>query len=273
MALADLVAEVVERNGGTVLKRTESSIVATVQPVLASGASGPEYGVEVSCKGGRPSAKEFGTAILPTWCPERHINADGTFCLYWEEEEPLAFATLDDVALWWGKVLIFLGRQGTAKRLRRWPGKGDARAHGADAARAQDKAERAAMVLGPGFVADLRDGRLTSVASRKGGHHRVRLFRNGCRIASVDRQTKKVLTLRSRCRCAEAARTRLPLASCGEHAHALSTLALALEQWSQAEANFFAYFARCGRECCGTIDGCPLAVLEPTREFQQRKAA
>ncbi|PYE92094.1 hypothetical protein C8J35_1309 [Rhizobium sp. PP-F2F-G38] len=266
MALADLVAEVVERNGGTVLERKAGRVLASVRPELPSGALGREYRVEVSCEASRLFAREAGTKFLPPWCPERHINLDGTFCLYWEEEEALAFVTLDEVAFWWGKVLIFLSRQGPAERLRRWPGKGDARAHGAEAARAQASAERAAGILGADFVADLRDGRLEGVMSRRGGHRRVRLVRAGSRIASIDVGTGKVLTLRSRCRCAKAVHTRLPLASCGEHAGAFATLALALERWSRAEAEFFAYFARCGRECCGTIDSCPLSETLPARK-------
>ncbi|WP_058633489.1 E2 domain-associated cysteine-rich protein [Aureimonas ureilytica] len=273
MSLVDFVVEVVKRNGDTVISQSGSRVVAAVQPILASGATGREYGVEVACQEGRLSAREFGTSFLPNWCPERHINPNGTFCLYWEEAEPLAFATLEDVAFWWGKVLAFLARQGPAERLRRWPGKGDARAHGAEAARAQAEAEEAAATLGPEFTFDLREGRLATSMSRLGGLQRVRLLRDGRRIASVDIRRRTVLTLRSRCRCGEAAVTRLPLCACGQHAGALAVLTLALHRWSRAEAEFFAHFARSGRKCCGTIDDCPLAGWVPSDEPQARRVA
>lgn len=93
---------------------------------------------------------------------------------------------LENVAFWWGKVLVFLGRQGPAERFRHWPGKGDTGAHGADAALARAEAELAAATHGAHFAADLCDGRLVAIASRRGGHRRVRLFRDGRRIASVD---------------------------------------------------------------------------------------
>lgn len=57
--------------------------------------------------------------ILPGHCPERHINADGSFCLgYGAERLPVS---ADGARVWWGLLEAYLGYQRTAGRTRRWP--------------------------------------------------------------------------------------------------------------------------------------------------------
>ncbi|MER0240087.1 E2 domain-associated cysteine-rich protein [Fulvimarina sp. MAC8] len=270
MALLDLLARVAEANDGTVESRDGNLVRIAVRPTLDSGAPPPIYGIGVSVVGGALRAREYGTRFLPTYCPERHINVDGSFCLYWTEEEPLVFLNEDDVLLWWGKLLTFLRRQIAADSLRRWPGKGDARAHGAEAARHQAAAERAACTLGGRFPAALNEGRLTAKRSRTGGHKRTRLLLDGLRVVSVDVDAGRVMTLRSRCPCARVDGKPLPIVACADHASALATLALSLELWAKAEREFFESAAVCGHHCCGSVEGCPLPLDE--RE-SLRKAA
>lgn len=61
--------------------------VFSVRPPRASGAPGMEFVVEVAEASGQVIAKEVAPGRLPDFCPERHINYDRTFCLYWEEAE------------------------------------------------------------------------------------------------------------------------------------------------------------------------------------------
>lgn len=262
MALLDLVARVAEANDGVVQDRDGNRLRIKVRPTLDSGAAPYAYGIEVSVFGGALLAREHGERLLPAYCPERHIDTDGSFCLYWAEEEPLEFLNEDDVLLWWGKLLTFLRRQIAVDSLRRWPGKGDARAHGPKAARHQVVAERAASALGGRFPVALNEGRLTAKRSRNGGHKRIRLLFDGLRVVSVDVDAGRVMTLRSRCPCGRADGKPLPIVACADHASASATLALSLERWAEAEREFFEIAAASGHHCCGSVEGCPLPFHE-----------
>jgi hypothetical protein len=59
-------------------------------------------------------AREDEPFLLPASCPERHINIDGSFYLYWAEAEPNAIVDASAAEIWWGKLLVFLKRQQTA---------------------------------------------------------------------------------------------------------------------------------------------------------------
>lgn len=262
MAVLDLVKQVAEANDGTVEEHDEDRVLIAVRPTLDSGAPAATYRIEVCVVGGALRVREHGTRQLPAYCPERHINEGGSFCLYWAEEEPLEFVTLDDVLLWWGKLLTFLRRQIAVDRLRRWPGKADARAHGPQAARQQALAERAASALGEKFTSAMDEGRLTAMRSRSSGRKRVRLLLDMRRIVSVETASRRVMSLRSRCPCGQGGSKPLPVVACADHASALATLALAMERWAEAERKFFEFAASCGQECCGSVDGCPLPLPE-----------
>src|SRR6266699_4585688 len=100
----------------------------------------------------RPSedkVREASPTLLPAFCPERHINFDGGFCLYWAEVEPLTISDVEAAATWWMKVLTFLKRQQVAAARRQWPARSEARAHGPDAALQQVIVEWSADRLGP----------------------------------------------------------------------------------------------------------------------------
>ncbi|BDA84305.1 hypothetical protein Sa4125_18470 [Aureimonas sp. SA4125] len=269
MTPLDLVKQVAAANDGTVIDEGGNGVRIAVRPTLDSGAPPPTYLIEVSAIGGALRVQECGSHRLPAYCPERHLNSDGSFCLHWAEEEPLGFGTEDDIMLWWGKLLAFLRRQIAVDSLRRWPGKSDARAHGPEAARGQASAERAATALGKRFTSAMDEGRLSTKRSRVAGNKRVRLFLDGRRLTSVDVKTKSVLTLRSRCPCDRQGGRPLPIVACADHAAALATLALSLERWAAAERKFFEFAASCGHECCGSVDGCPL----PLPEQAKRQAA
>jgi hypothetical protein len=56
---------------------------------------------------------------LPFFCPERHINPGGSFCLFLRSERPLE--SQEQTSAWWHALLSYLGNQVYAERFRIWP--------------------------------------------------------------------------------------------------------------------------------------------------------
>ncbi|MFD2053752.1 E2 domain-associated cysteine-rich protein [Mesorhizobium calcicola] len=262
MSALALLAETARDNHSDLVSWKDNVAIFAVQPVNASGAPATRFLITVADTGDKIVAKEAKTEHLPSFCPERHINFDGTFCLYWAEAEPLEITDAEAARRWWGKLLIFLLRQRTAAALCSWPGKGEARAHGPEAARYQAAAEASAIRIGGAFEKALKEGRLTTLRRRHGGHDRLRLLLDGRRLLTVDVETGQVMTRRQRCQCDRG--SGLPLAACSDHAQMCADLAAALEGWRLAEAKFFDSFKDSSLKCCGTMDECPLRDLVDT---------
>ena len=253
----DLLTETACGNHACLVARNGDEATFVVSPPKASGAPALECSITIRADRDRVSARETVPMRLPAFCPERHINHDGSFCLFWVEDEDLKIASSDAAGLWWGKLLAFLLRQETAAAMRRWPG--DARAHG-DAAYHQRLAETCATELGTPFTEWLREQRLTVVSRRHGDETRKRLELDGSIIASVAGKSKRVMTSRSPCKCAASFGRKRAIADCGDHADVLAQLILAIDRWKVEESRFFAKLKAESRKCCGTIEGCPLAA-------------
>lgn len=67
-------------------------------------------------KGNKVVVSEVITQLLSMCCPERHINSDGTFCLYWEDDIDLGITDIDKATLWWQTLISFLLKQERAKK-------------------------------------------------------------------------------------------------------------------------------------------------------------
>jgi len=69
---------------------------------------------------GKVAVQEVSTnALLPLWCPQRHINANGTFCIGLRAD-----SSVNDAASaenWWRALEVFLSCQETAFESRKWP--------------------------------------------------------------------------------------------------------------------------------------------------------
>ena len=63
-------------------------VIFDVTPPTVSGAPSPTYRLRVDVVGDYAMVRELLPTLLPAYCPERHINIDGSFCLYWGEVEP-----------------------------------------------------------------------------------------------------------------------------------------------------------------------------------------
>lgn len=248
-------------NHAVLLHDYHDRAVFTVRPLLASGAPAQQYNIEIIEVGETVKAREAKPEILPCFCPQRHINHDGSFCLYWAEVEAHTIDTPDAASEWWGKLLMFLLRQKAAAATRFWPGAADERAHGPEAARFQVIAETKASHLGMSFAKAFRERRFSTISKNVGGQHRVRLLFDGRRLLSVSKDRTRVMTLRQRCKCDEGRKSGLPIAGCDEHDRTLAEIAIALDGWRVSEKDYFDSFKGLPFECCGTMDNCPLADL------------
>lgn len=253
----DLLAKTAGGHHARLVARTGDEATFTVAPPKASGAPAIDYSITIRADHDRVLARETIPARFPASCPERHINHDGSFCLFWVEDEDVRISSADVAEEWWGKLLAFLRRQETASVIRRWPG--DARAHG-DAAYFQRRAETCAAELGPPFTDWLREERLSVLSRRRGDETRKRLEVDGRIIASVAGDAIKVMTSRSPCKCAKSDGRKRAIIDCGDHAEVLARLIRAIDRWKAEEMAFFSELKSKNRKCCGTIDGCPLAA-------------
>lgn len=129
-----------------IIKQISNTVIeAEITPPLASGFAPDTYIllIENVEKGVKVSEKILGEK-LPVFCPERHINEDGSLCIGYEAGKNIN--SIGDARRWWGDLLEHFNCQYTAKRSGSWPlGKG--LSHG-DAAKIQFKMEEIAKPLG-----------------------------------------------------------------------------------------------------------------------------
>ncbi|MFC5565295.1 E2 domain-associated cysteine-rich protein [Rubellimicrobium aerolatum] len=234
-----------------------STSLEFILPVPRPGGTAPVYNIIAEIRGDVVAAREAEPVRLPAFCPERHINRDGSFCLGWDGADDLAVRDEETARAWWRRLFKFLSLQERAARRRRWP---DRRAwpHG-DAARHQLRAEMAAHRLGSPFTEDLAQERLEVIRKGRGaGGHGLRVQRDGRRLYSVWEGARRAVNLRQRCLCAlGTGSSPAVLRGCGDHADAAVELAFALRDRDIAEQDFWAQLK--GTTCCGTMDGCPLS--------------
>jgi len=69
---------------------------------------------------GRIKVREAQPERLPPFCPERHINPDGTFCLGFDDEVALKPQTPEQAATWWATLRGFLVLQQLAAATGEW---------------------------------------------------------------------------------------------------------------------------------------------------------
>jgi hypothetical protein len=239
----DYEAEVISRDDGVVrakiaLRRADS-IVST-------------YDVTINAVLPAVSVRETAPDRLPDFCPERHINRGGSFCMTSPTHAPLEVNSPEDAGIWWSKLLAFLRLQERAQRLRRWPDH-MAWAHGC-AADAQHDAECAARELGPRYEHALARRTLSVTQKRGASGDFLELRSDGRWLYAVWEKARRVATLKQPCLCG----SKVQIRACGNHARAAVNLVFALQSWRIKEESFWR--AHHGTVCCGTMDDCPLAL-------------
>lgn len=242
-SVADLIIEAAAEYPTAALQQRrggELTVRLTVQHVTARAT----YVLRISAADAIVRVREETPDQLPAFCPERHINGGGWFCLEFEEADAIRVVDADSAAAWWRRLWKFLQLQRSAARMRRWP---NARtwAHG-DAAKHQRAAEAAASALG--LEAALAAGELT-LRRRKGF---LAVHQGPRRLFSIWRDAKRIATGRQGCLCGSGR----PRIHCANHAEQAVALGLALEAWRREEDDFWRRIAH--KPCCGTMAACPL---------------
>lgn len=211
-------------------------------------------------QGAKVVVSEVTTQLLPVCCPERHINSDGTFCLYWEDDIDLGITTIDKATLWWQTLISFLLKQERAKKKREWPDK-DAWAHGS-AAEFQRSALSALDQIGVDFKNSvmLESIQVTYHKANKGNGNYYKVLKNGLPWYIVWEKFQRIALLRQKCLCGSNSKRRYKntLRNCSKQSHQKYFVDFAINfyHWKTEEAAFWAHFK--GKSCCGTLDECPL---------------
>lgn len=195
---------------------------------------------------------------LPEFCPERHINRDGSFCLGLAAPGEHSITDVLSATEWWERLLQFLRGQLRAERARRWT-MGDTWAHG-KAAKYQRDAEFAACLLGGQYLEDLNSGRLSVVRSKvrvAGRTVILKLQKDGFHLCSAWIDPWRLANKRRACICAAGdVKRHRRIRNCKNHADAALSLIRNLYEWQLAEKAFWDSLR--GTTCCGTMRDCPL---------------
>jgi hypothetical protein len=191
--------------------------------------------------------------FLPSFCPERHIVADGRFCMYWEGEMSFDVVDRETAHRWIDLLLDFLRSQRRAAYLRRWP-TDETWAHGEGAAIAQRDAERLTLELKGDWPGWLFQRQLIAERNADGIFG---VFRAGSFLYSVwvvpHRRARSGRPIFGLCEATSRGRR---LSRKGRRARILYCLADSLYRWRTAEESFWA--AHAGMPCCGSMDTCRL---------------
>lgn len=213
-------------------------LAVSARPIDAGGIEGRSYNLLIEeTDAGEIEVREDGYGQLPTFCPQRHINSDQSFCLGYRAE--IGISTPESAISWWQKVELYLLCQDTAAESGFWPRYAEL-AHG-DAAIYQFAAETAAQILGK--EADLlqaRSGRGWIVDNQW--------------LVNPDR--KRLLNGRLPCLCGYKGRRGRPYLRRECRKKKKICLVLTEANWQAAEADFWRSHKK--RACCGTMHDCPL---------------
>lgn len=214
------------------IRQRQNKMTFTAQPERAGGVKTRLYSLVAAESGSEVCIRERnpGTA-LPPYCPQRHINANATFCLGLVAGKGIR--SPDKADEWWRKLQLFLSCQEAAQRNGVWPPSFQL-SHG-DAGEVQVVAELLATRLGLKdeytSAVELGSGRIATDAKN---------FETARNVYSADRFF---------CSC--------PMSSSVTCHIVRYECLVKLEQLrKQSEAQFWRFNAH--KECCNTMKECPL---------------
>jgi hypothetical protein len=129
-----------------IVKRSNSGLRFSAQPARAGGSRTRLYRLvaRTNTFGSVVVSEEVLGDLLPKFCPQRHINLGGSFCLGLRAGEGIN--TRGAAGAWWRKLHLYLSCQEAAKATGFWPSSAQL-SHG-DAAELQIAAEQLATALG-----------------------------------------------------------------------------------------------------------------------------
>lgn len=142
MQALTLIAATAEAVGCATARAHPSDALALCVEVRLERADGSVERVRLTVRdhAGALCVREDGERRFPSFCPERHINFDGSFCLGWKERW-LYPSTEDEAVTWWHRLRGYLYCQLDAEQIGEWSAPSSWR-HGEDAATAQAELER-----------------------------------------------------------------------------------------------------------------------------------
>ena len=213
------------------------------------------YRLLLKQKGKQISVREEFSNHLPAFCPERHINYDGTFCLSYPAVNPLNITDKPSAVAWLETLYTFLRLQERARVKRKWPNT-DEWAHGG-AAYHQLRAIKAASALNKMIGKAALDGEISVRSRYSQGKPILDVWVGTSFLYSVWENDKRVINQTKRCFCMIAG-LRLPkkLRRCRDHAKQATELAFAVRDWQNENEHYWESMKE--RTCCGTCDSCPL---------------
>lgn len=253
MTALDLIAQAAPAFGGST-RSSGTAVILDLPVKLVDGRTIP-YKLLLKQEGEEVTAQEETPEHLPSFCPERHINSGGTFCLHYAGASSLKVMDEASAGAWLETVYKYLTLQERARVKRRWPNN-DGWAHG-DAARHQHRAMAAAVAINDRMAGALANGRLQLKHKRSKGRSILGMWIESTHIYSVWEFDKRVINQKQRCFCGKSG-LRVPkrLRRCDDHANRASELAFAIRDRKTAEDAYWK--AMQGKSCCGTCDSCPL---------------
>lgn len=238
---------------------TSSSATSPAKVAISvprAGGDRHDFVLELSATGSAVSVREEPPVRLPVFCPDRHINEGGSFCLGWGSTAAPAVVDEESARAWWTTVVRFLQLQLTANELGVWTNGANDWAHG-DAASHQALAEAAADGLGARFRDDLRAGKFAVTCEPHVRGARLELRREGNHIARVAiGPPARLKDSRVPCPCDQSAG--MTVDACRDHADHLARFTAELWRWREAEDQFLSELAKRGATCCETLKNCKL---------------
>lgn len=224
----------------TIRVRNALEMHVDAQPVRKSGKLARVYDLRISVgNDGKVAAQEASAnRLLPSSCPQRHINDGGIFCIGLRAD--IGVTGVCAAAAWWQKLDVFLNCQETAEAFGTWPPILQV-SHG-DAADIQIAAEKMAESIGR------RTEYENAVAYDAGPIAEL--------ASQISKITGRLPNSRMPCFCGYTDNERIKRRQQCARDNNLCLLVLERKR-RRAEADFWR--ERKGRiSCCGTMKFCPL---------------
>lgn len=256
----ELVLELAGAFGGTVLSREQDAAAIIARAQVYSG-DVSEFKLRVEAVRSREvRVREMEPRSLPSFCPDRHINLDGSFCLYATDVEPLEVHDAAGAREWWRTLQSFLQQQVVAQECGRWMGQ--ALAHG-DAARHQIAAEMLAARLGAGMAGAVARGAVFVRTQRWRGRQWLQLRCDSSVLAEVENRLGARVSKLTPCVCDDASGRPHVVSRCGRARLILTDLIHELHKKRRSEDEFVKDLRARGIGCCESLAVCSVRARAP----------
>lgn len=220
-----------------IIASSSSSLGITAEPLSPGGLRVGKFTLDVQLGGPSATVREQSIgSSLPTFCPERHINSDGSFCLGLDAGE---ITDSKQALAWWGKLESFLVCQTLATKHGEWP-RGRGLSHG----RAADiQIEMEQIALKNNWVEEVWDG----IAYKENWL--------GSTLPRIRKNSGMLVNQRSSCprRCSKRNR---PILRC-DCPHKIEVFELIRLEMNRRKIEQRYIDAYSDKKCCGTMKICP----------------